>query len=72
MQGWVEARLANGGFPDAEAYVRQLIQRDRETYEADVGRVRQLIDEGLASGVAQGEPEDILDEIIAGIPRADG
>jgi antitoxin ParD1/3/4 len=67
LQGWVDARLAKGGYTDAESYVRQLIQHDRYAYEAEVQRVRKLIDEGLASGVLDAEPEDVLDEIIAGI-----
>lgn len=71
LQGWVDSRLAKGGYVDAESYVRQLIQHDQDVYEADVRRVRQLIDEGLASGVLDAEPEDVLDEIIAGIYHSD-
>jgi antitoxin ParD1/3/4 len=71
LQGWVDARLAKGGFPDAQTYVRQLIQHDQTLYEAEVRRVRQLIDEGLASGILDAEPEDVLDEIIAGIHDPD-
>ena len=72
MEGWVERRLAKDGFPDAGAYVRQLIQRDQDSYEAEVRRVRALIEEGFASGVLDEEPEDVLREIIAGISAPNG
>lgn len=38
---------------------------------ADVRRVRLLVEEGIASGIVDREPEDILDEVIAEIRTAD-
>ncbi len=72
LQHWVDERVATGAYADVGEYLRQLIRRDQDEYEADVRRVRRLIDDGLASGVLDQEPEDVLDEIIAGIRRSDG
>ena len=72
LQRWVDSRVAAEGFADAADYVRQLVQRDQDEYEEDVRRVRALIDEGIASGIVDAEPEDILDEILAEIRTAHG
>lgn len=65
LQRWVDRCVAAEGFADAAEYMRQLVQRDQDEYEADIRRVQALIDEGLASGVAEGRPEDLLREVIA-------
>ena len=48
MDGYVEDRIAAGGFPTRDAYVRELIRHDREQLE----RFRALIQDGLDSPVA--------------------
>ena len=72
LQRWVELRVSAGRYADAEDYLRDLVRRDQEAVEEDVRRVRALVEEGLASGVVDREPEDILADIIAGIGRKDG
>jgi antitoxin ParD1/3/4 len=72
LQRHVDARVSGEGFTDTADYLRALIERDQHLYEADVRRVRALIDEGIASGIVDQEPEDILDQIIADIRKPNG
>lgn len=72
LQAYVEARVSAEGFSDPAAFVRDLIKRDQDDYESDVRRVQALIDEGIASGVVDAEPEAILDEIIAELHHQHG
>ncbi len=67
LQSYVESRVAVEGFSDPAAFLRDLVERDHAEYEADVARVRALIQEGIDSEIVDAEPEAILDEIIAGI-----
>ena len=71
LQHYVDGRVSAEGFADPAAYLRDLIERDQDAYQADVRRVQVLIAEGIASGIIDREPEDILDEIIAEILAAD-
>lgn len=72
LQSYVDARVAQEGFADPADFLRDLVRRDQDAYEADVQRVRALIQEGVDSGIVDAEPEDILDEIIAGIHHRHG
>ena len=72
LQNWVDARLAEGGYVDAADYLRDLVRRDQDDHAADIRRVRALIEEGLGSGIIDREPEEVLNEIIAGIPSSHG
>lgn len=67
LQDWVDTRLAEGGYVDAGDYLRDLVRRDQQVGEEDRW-VRALVDEGLASGVVDAEPEDVLKEIMARLP----
>ena len=67
LRRYVEARVAQEGFADPAEYLRDLVRRDQNDYEADVKRVQALIQEGRDSGIVDAEPEAILDEIIADI-----
>jgi antitoxin ParD1/3/4 len=69
LQSWVEAQIAAGRYTDAADYLRGLVRRDRESSEADAQWVRGMVHEGLASGVVDAEPEDVLREIMARIPN---
>ena len=71
LQRYVDGRVSDAGFADPADYLRALIERDQHSYRADVERVRLLVEEGIASGIVDCEPEDILDEIIADIRTAD-
>lgn len=72
LQRYIDDRVAAEGFADAAAFLRDLLERDRRRHEADVRRVRALIEEGIESGIVDAEPEDILDEIIADLHRSHG
>ena len=48
LHGYVKERVECGEFPDEAAYLRDLVRQDRERRAAQ--RLRELIDEGLASG----------------------
>ncbi len=69
LQNWVETQIAAGRYVDAADYLRDLVRRDRESSEADAQWVRAMVQEGLASGVVDAEPEDVLKEIMARIPN---
>ena len=76
LQSWVDARLAEGRYTDAAEYVRDLVRRDRDRfdYESDeeVTCIRAMVEEGLASGIIDEEPEAVLARIIARVEPADG
>lgn len=72
LQRYVDDRVAEEGFVDMAAFVRDLVERDRDAHAADVRRVRALIEEGIASGIVDAEPEAILDDIIADLHRQHG
>ena len=69
LQSWVEAQIAAGRYAGAADYLRDLVRRGRESLEADAQWVRTMVQEGLASGVVDAEPEDVLKEIMARIPN---
>jgi antitoxin ParD1/3/4 len=71
LQRYVDGRVSDAGFADPADYLRALIERDQHSYEADVRHVRRLVEQGIASGIVDREPEDVLDEIIADIRTAD-
>ena len=72
LQQWIESRISDGAYVDAEDYVRDLLRRDQDAHAAEIARVKALIEEGLSSGVLDAEPEDILREVVAGIDRKHG
>lgn len=72
LQHWLDGRVAAEGYSNAAEYVRELIQRDQDDYDADVRRVRRFIQEGIDSGIVDMEPEDVLKEIMASTPRTHG
>lgn len=67
LQNWVDAQVAQGRYADAADYLRDLVRRDQETASDHRRWVQTMIDEGLASGVLDAEPEDVLREIMAQI-----
>lgn len=71
LERWVSSRLSDGRYVDAADYVRDLIRRDQEAMEEDVWRVRALIQEGLDSGICEQSVDEIMAEMIAGIPAED-
>lgn len=67
LESWIESRVAGGRFFDASDYLRDLVRRDRADAE-HTAWVRAQIEEGLASGIVDREPEDVIEEIIARYP----
>lgn len=72
LQDWIESRITDGAYVDAEDYVRDLLRRDQNAHAAEIQRVKTLIEDGLSSGTLDAEPEDILHEVVAGIDRSHG
>lgn len=67
LQSAIEARLAQGAYLDAGDYVRDLLRRDARVQD-ERAQLRELIDEGLASGVLDQDPRAIIDELLAEDP----
>ena len=64
MKAWVDEQVASGEYAGASDLVRDLIRR-RQRYERGLARLQELVDEALASGIAEGTPEEIIEGIIA-------
>lgn len=72
LKNWIDARIAQGLYADAADYVRDLLRRDQEQSADDGSWLRAQIQDGLASGIVDAEPEDVLDAIIAEDPDLRG
>ena len=59
---WIAQRVATGAWPDAEAYLNDLVARDREDAEK-LAAFHAAIDEGLASGFVEMSVEQVFAEI---------
>lgn len=64
LEHWIETRVAEGRFFDASDYLRELIRRDRAEVE-DTAWVREKVAEGLASGIIDKDPTEVIEDIIA-------
>ncbi len=65
LKNWVDHKVSEGRYSSASDYVRDLVRRDQEAAMSETEWLRGLIAEGLASGVVDEEPEDIIEKIIA-------
>ena len=63
LEQWVEARLAAGDYADVSDYVRDLIRRDQSNAAEDRAWLKAMIDEGLASGVSDQDPFELIDTL---------
>ena len=61
---WIDERVAAGDYPDAHAYVAELVARDRED-AAKLDYVRAAVMQGLASGISTRSVKDIIRDGIA-------
>lgn len=68
LQQWIDERIALGLYSDATDYVRDLLRKD----QAGTFWLRARVEEGLASGIVDAEPEDVLDAIMAEDPDLRG
>ncbi|MGH6787223.1 MAG: ribbon-helix-helix domain-containing protein [Novosphingobium sp.] len=60
----LKSRLAEGRYADAGEYLNDLVRRDLDE-AADTAWVREKIAEGLASGIVDRDPTEIIEDIIA-------
>jgi antitoxin ParD1/3/4 len=65
LKSWVDHKVSEGRYSSASDYMRDLVRRDQEAAMAETEMLRALIAEGLASGVVDEEPEDVIEKIIA-------
>ncbi len=65
LQHWVDQRIALGRYVDAGDYLRDLMRRDQAHDDDESAWLREQITEGLASGIVDMEPEDVIEQIIA-------
>lgn len=65
LKNWVDARVAEGRYSSASDYVRDLLRRDQDMAMTETEWLRDMIAEGLASGVADEQPEETIENIIA-------
>ncbi len=68
LKHWVDTKVAEGRYSSASDYVRDLVRRDQEAAVDETVWLRGLIEEGLASGIIDKKPEDVLREIMAEHP----
>lgn len=67
LSSWIEQQIAFGRFVDASDYFRDLVRRDQES----TWRLRDLIEEGLASGVVEEDADVVIERIIAEAATSD-
>jgi antitoxin ParD1/3/4 len=65
LKTWIDTRVAEGRYSSASDYVRDLVRRDQDAAQEETIWLRGLIEEGLASGVVDKDPKDVIEEIIA-------
>ena len=68
LESWIETRVAEGRFFDANDYLRELVRRDRAEVE-DTAWVRTMIEEGEASGYLEEDARTVLKGIMAKLPN---
>lgn len=64
LAGPLKSRLAEAHYADAGEYLCDLVRRDLDE-AADTAWVREKVAEGLASGIIDKDPTDVIEEIIA-------
>lgn len=65
LKDWVDSRVAEGRYSSASDYVRDLLRRDQDAAMSETEWLRDMIAEGLASGVLTEDPKTIIEDIIA-------
>jgi antitoxin ParD1/3/4 len=65
LRKWIEFRIAEGRYANASDYVRDLVRRDQDAAQDETEYLRELIAEGLASGVVDKDPKQVIEDIIA-------
>lgn len=65
LREWIDFRVSEGRYTNASDYVRDLIRRDQDAAQDETEWLRGMIAEGLASGVIDEDPRDVIEQIIA-------
>lgn len=68
LRKWIEFRIAEGRYANASDYVRDLVRRDQDNAQDETEWLRAMIAEGLASGVVDEDPREVLRQIMAEHP----
>ena len=63
MREYIDTRVASGKFGNTSEYIRDLVRRDQEVQAKK--RLRDLIEEGLASGSGQRHTKADKTELLA-------
>lgn len=61
VNDFVDERVAAGSFEDANAYVAELVRRDRENWETAMLELAALMDDARESGVSKRSFREIVD-----------
>lgn len=64
MKAWIEEQVATGRYANASDFVRDLVREDQDRI-AGLAELRQLIDEGVASGISDRTVADIRRDVLA-------
>ena len=62
MGTWVYERIRSGQYNNESEYFRDLVRRDQERQEALL-QIRQMLDEGEASGISPRTVPDIMNSV---------
>ena len=65
---WIETRVAEGGYANAQDYLNELVRRDKEAASAETEWLREQIRIGKESGVIAKDARQVLRDIIAERP----
>lgn len=65
LKSWIDQRIAEGRYASASDYMRDLVRRDQESEPDDSEWVKAMLAEGLASGIIDKDPRDVIEDIIA-------
>lgn len=68
LKEWVDSRVAQGRYSSASDYVRDLVRRDQDAATNETEWLRDMIAEGIASGVVEKDATEVLREIMAELP----
>jgi antitoxin ParD1/3/4 len=72
LKQWIDERVALGEYADAADYVRDLLRRDQEQAADEAQWLKEMIDEGRASGRLNQNPKNVLREIMTEYPANRG
>ncbi len=70
QEAFVSERLAEGSYPDADAYFSELVRRDQE-HQHKAAELRHMLDQAAAGGVGERTPQQIMADVRAEL-KADG